>query len=157
MENPKPYKAKAIESESLDWYKQPKRPIAEILADLSKEIPAKYLDKLQDKSKATFIPWYNAIRLLDRCLGGHWNYEITDIKFSDERIFVTARITIFAEEGSFYREAIGTELLKREIVDKATGEVFIKELAYGDPSSNAESMALRRAASKFGLGLYLKD
>ncbi len=28
------------------------------------------------------------------------------------------------------------------------------ELAYGDPSSNAESMAFRRAAAKFGLGLY---
>ncbi|QYO62305.1 hypothetical protein [Leptolyngbya sp. 7M] len=29
------------------------------------------------------------------------------------------------------------------------------ELAYGDPSSNAESMAFRRAAARFGLGLYL--
>jgi len=26
---------------------------------------------------------------------------------------------------------------------------------YGDPSSNAEAMALKRAAAKFGLGLYL--
>jgi hypothetical protein len=26
---------------------------------------------------------------------------------------------------------------------------------YGDPSSNAEGMALKRAAAKFGLGLYL--
>jgi hypothetical protein len=32
----------------------------------------------------------------------------------------------------------------------------IEELrGYGDPSSNAEAMALKRAASKFGLGLYL--
>ena len=28
---------------------------------------------------------------------------------------------------------------------------------YGDPTSNAESMALRRAAAKFGLALALYD
>jgi len=31
------------------------------------------------------------------------------------------------------------------------------ELAYGDPSSNAESMAFRQATAKFGLGLYLYE
>jgi hypothetical protein len=31
----------------------------------------------------------------------------------------------------------------------------MRELAYGDPSLNAESMAFRRAAAKHGLGLYL--
>jgi hypothetical protein len=34
--------------------------------------------------------------------------------------------------------------------------LFAEELrGYGDPSSNAEAMALKRAAAKFGLGLYL--
>lgn len=28
----------------LEWYKSPKRPIAEIIADLSKPIPKQYLD-----------------------------------------------------------------------------------------------------------------
>jgi hypothetical protein len=28
-------------------------------------------------------------------------------------------------------------------------------VCYGDPSSKAEAMALKRAAAKFGLGLYL--
>jgi len=58
------------------------------------------------------------------------------------RIFLTARITIHAAEGTFSREATGTELLNCG--------------SYGDPSSNAESMALRRAA-KLGLGLYLYE
>jgi hypothetical protein len=44
----------------------------------------------------------------------------------------------------FYREATGTE----EEPDE-------DEKMYGDPSSNAEAMALKRAAAKFGLGLYL--
>ena len=42
-----------------------------------------------------------------------------------------------------YREAIGIE-------DEET-------LSFGDPASNAESMALRRAAAKFDLELYLYD
>jgi hypothetical protein len=54
---------------------------------------------------------------------------------------VTARITIPYLEGAVFREATGTE---------------DEELrGYGDPSSNAEAMALKRAAAKFGLGLYL--
>ena len=70
---------------------------------------------------------------------------------SSDRIFLTGRLTIPTAEGNVYREATGTEELKR--TDRETGEPI--ELAYGDPSSNAESMALRRAAAKFGLGLYL--
>jgi hypothetical protein len=46
-------------------------------------------------------------------------------------------------EGIIYREATGQE----------EGDCG----SYGDPSSNAESMALRRAAAKFGLALYLYD
>jgi Rad52/22 family double-strand break repair protein len=141
----------------LEWYKEPCRPMAEILANLSKQIPRQYLDTLKDKGNAAYIPWFNACKLLDRCTGGHWEYFITNIHTTSERIFVTVRITIYALERSFSRDATGTELLKREITDRQTGELQVKELAYGDPSSNAESMALRRAAAKFGLGLYLYD
>jgi hypothetical protein len=44
-------------------------------------------------------------------------------------------------EGVGYREATGTEDEEHK--------------GYGDSSSNAEAMALKRAASKFGLALYL--
>jgi hypothetical protein len=34
--------------------------------------------------------------------------------------------------------------------------LFAEELrGYGDPSSNAEAMVLKRATAKYGLGLYL--
>jgi hypothetical protein len=60
---------------------------------------------------------------------------------TSERFVDTARITIPCLEGAVWREATGTE---------------DEELrGYGDPSSNAEAMALKRAAAKFGLGLYL--
>jgi len=61
------------------------------------------------------------------------------IHTTSDRLFITARLIVRAEEGDFAREAMGTELL-------ACG-------TYGDPSSNAESMALRRAAAKFGLAI----
>ena len=139
-----------------EWYKEARRPIATILADLAKPIPGKYLDtRKQGGANLTYLPWYNAVKLLDRCTGGHWDYQITSIHTTSERIFLTARITIHAESGSFTREASGTELLKEEYLDKETQTHKIRELAYGDSSSNAESMALRRAAAKFGLGLYL--
>lgn len=146
-----------IETASLNWYKIPKRPIAEIIADLSKPIPTKYLDKLKDKGNCTYIPWHNACNLLDRCTGGHWEYSITQIHTTPDRIFMVARITIYAEEGAFSREGSGTETLKREVWNKEKEIMEIKELAYGDPSSNCESQALRRAAAKFGLARYLYD
>jgi len=51
--------------------------------------------------------------------------------------------------------AIAPGMLKEVKTDKLTGEMIEREIAYGDPSSNAESMAFRRACAKFGLGLYL--
>ena len=53
------------------------------------------------------------------------------------------RLSIPSSEGVVYREATGQEDEDLE--------------SYGNSSSNAESMALRRAAAKFGLGLSLYD
>ena len=53
------------------------------------------------------------------------------------------RIIVHAAEGSFHREGTGIEDLD---VDR-----------FGDPQSNAESMAFRRAAAKWGLGLDLYE
>jgi hypothetical protein len=52
-------------------------------------------------------------------------------------------LTVPTAEGPVYYEATGFETLET--------------VGYGDPASNAESMALRRAAAKLGLGLYLYD
>jgi hypothetical protein len=56
---------------------------------------------------------------------------------------MTVQITIHAAEGDFKRDGTGLERLD-------VG-------SYGDPQSNAESMAFRRAAARFGLGLHLYD
>lgn len=147
------------------------RPINDIIADLSKPIPDSMLShKRQGGNDITFIPWYNATRLLDWYAPG-WAYEIVRIQdfgdtvidekwnsqtssfevqldkdgrqkyISRRQVAVTVRLSIPAAEGVISRDATGIES------DTVTG--------YGDPTSNAESMALRRAAAKFGLGRYL--
>lgn len=126
-------------------YKPGERSLAEIITDLSKPIHARHLkQKTKGGRSMDFIPWYYAIGYLDLYAPG-WSYEIRQAVWSLEgRLILTVRITIPCAEGIFFREATGTEEEPEE-----------GEKMYGDPSSNAESMALRRAAAKFGLGLYL--
>ena len=120
------------------------RPIQEIVADLSKDVPAKMLaEKTLKSNKITYLPWYRAARMLDYYAPG-WQHEIRDIKQIGSQVVVVVRLLIPAAEGWFYREATGIE------------EEDVK--TFGDTTSNAEGMALRRAAAKFGLarGLYEK-
>jgi hypothetical protein len=93
-------------------------------------------------NKIKFLPWHAAIKFLDLYASG-WNYEIRHVVGIGGKLVLVSRISIPCAEGIIYREATGQE---DEDVDK-----------YGDSSSNAESMSLRRAASKFGLGLSLYD
>ena len=120
------------------------RPLAEIMADLSKPIAPQHLrTKRKGGIEIVFIPWYYAVKYLDYYAPG-WSSEIRSVTGFGERLILTVRLTIPCAEGLIYREASGTEEEPEE-----------GEKMYGDPSSNAESMALRRAAAKFGLGLYL--
>jgi hypothetical protein len=119
---------------------EPNRPINEIVRDLSKEIPQKYLrERKQGGNTLTYIPWHCATKLLDYYAPG-WNYRV-EVMHVASNVVVIATITILAAEGEISRQATGVE------EDDAKG--------YGDPFSNASSMALRRAAAHFGLGRYL--
>ena len=132
-----------LDPTKLEWYKGFRRPITEILADLSKPIPQRYLaTRKQGGTILTYLPWHTCCKLLDRCAPG-WDYSVENLHTTPDRIFITAKLTIRAEEGDISRQATGTELLNCG--------------SYGDPSSNAESMALRRCAAKFGLALYLYE
>ncbi len=82
----------------------------------------------------------DTIAILDQYAPG-WEGTITNIYSSRDRIYVAYRITIHAKEGKFSREA--------------TGSSGMEPNAQGDPGSIAESAALRSAAAKFGLALYL--
>lgn len=119
------------------------KPIADIIADLSKPIPQRLLNsKTVGGQKIWFLTWHTAVKFLDLYAPG-WNFEIRHLIGIGGKLVLVSRISIPCAEGIVYREATGQE---DEDVDK-----------FGDPSSNAESMSLRRAAAKFGLGLHLYE
>ena len=146
-----------------------KRSITDILSDLARPVPDRFLEtRQQGGADLTYIAWYMVAKLLDYYTPG-WEGAITQMHTTGDRLFVTYRLTIHAAEGTFTREATGTKLLKeekevwvgqkpnRKQLKDEQGRLITerRELAYGAPSSNAESMAFRRAAAKFGLGLHL--
>jgi hypothetical protein len=119
------------------------RSIREIVRDLSKPIAQKHLRKRRQGGKEiTYLAWHDAVKYLDHYAPG-WCYEIRRIDSIGGKLILTIRLSIICAEGIVYREATGQE---DEELD-----------SYGNSSSNAESMALRRAAAKYGLGLYLYD
>jgi hypothetical protein len=119
------------------------RSIADIINDLSKPIPARLLKaKTVGGQKIRYLPWHTAVKFLDLYAPG-WSYEVRHVTGIGNKLVIVSRVSIPCAEGVVYREATGQE---DEDVDR-----------FGDPSSNAESMSLRRAAAKFGLGLYLYD
>lgn len=121
--------------------------LKEIKAALSRKLPDNLLKTLPaGKGNAKYLSWHSVIRILDKYAPG-WKWEVRQVYTTADRIFLVGRLTIIAKDGTFFQEATGTELLKNNG----------KEIAYGDPSSNAESMALRRAATRYGLALYLYD
>jgi hypothetical protein len=125
------------------FYAPGERSLREIIDDLRKPIASKFLkQKKAGNSSVTYIPWYNAIKYLDYYAPG-WSYRIANVYHIGQNCVVVAEISIPTVDGVITRQATGVE------DDDKSG--------YGDPASNAESMALRRAAAKFGLGLYLYE
>ena len=119
------------------------RSIREIVKDLSKPVAQKHLRKRRQGGKEiTYLAWHDAVKYLDYYAPG-WCYEVRRIDSIAGKLILTVRLSIPCAEGVVYREATGQE---DEDLD-----------SYGNSSSNSESMALRRAAAKYGLGLYLYD
>lgn len=121
----------------------PRRSIQAIVADLSRPLPAACVaQKTQGGQVIPFLHWQTVARVLDAYAPG-WYGQVTRLDQVGNTCVITYRLTIPCLEGEVYREATGQE------------EEEVK--GYGDPSSNAEAMALKRAAAKFGLGAWLYD
>jgi len=132
-----------LESSELKTDANNLRSIREIVKDLSKPIAQKHLrTRRQGGKEIMYVAWHDAVKYLDHFAPG-WCYEIRSIESVSGKLIMIVRLSIPSSEGITYREATG-----QEDEDKET---------FGDSSSNAESMALRRAAAKFGLGLALYD
>lgn len=119
------------------------RPIAEIIADLKRPLAARHLKTkpaTKQGGQITYIEWHTAVKYLDLFAPG-WSYHVKSLQLIGNLVAVIASISIPCAEGVVTREATGCE------------EADAK--GYGDACSNAEAMALKRAAAKFNLGLYL--
>lgn len=122
-----------------------RRPLKEILEDLRRPIPRWFIktkfvkDKHGKKVPLKFVSWFNVIRILEARAPG-FEYDCSP-HFGDGKTVVKATITIHGEDGSLSRSALGI----------ANSDIE----SWGDAASNASSMALRRAAAEFGLGLHL--
>jgi hypothetical protein len=115
--------------------------VKQIEEALSRPLPRSLLNsKKLGGSTVWFLSWYEAVKILNKYAPG-WNWRIISIHATGDRIFLVGELAVPTADGMVSRNATGTEELNCN--------------SYGDPSSNAESMAFRRAAAKFGLGLYL--
>jgi hypothetical protein len=124
--------------------------LQEILELFTQKIPPQYVSKkpvfgrtngkLGKQGEVDFVSWPHLCLLLDKYTDGFWNWEVRT-QFLGDRVVIEGRLSIITSDGVFIREATGWESMA---VD-----------GYGDATSNAEAMALRRACSKFGLGRYL--
>lgn len=131
--------------------------LAEIIQRLKDPVSQSLISqKKVGNSTIDYISWFDYCDLLDERVGlGQWQWEVIQMFTSennkmvngnltpDNRLFITGKLTIFADDRTLSQMATGTEVLSCS--------------SYGDPSSNAESMALRRACAKFGLARYLWD
>jgi hypothetical protein len=124
-----------------------KRPLTEIIADLSKPLPSGLISwkptfsKGQRKESVPYLSHSEVSQILDYLAPG-WSKEISENQVGD-RIVVRCRLSILAQEGIFTRDSLGTDSLGDE--------------SYGGPAPDAEAQAFRRAAANFGLGRYFYD
>ena len=120
------------------------RPLAEILADLAKPLPNRFLSqRRQGGQQIPYLSWHHANRLMDFFCGGGWEGSVASLQCTTNDVFVVYRITIHAAEGTFSREATGSERLDNN--------------AWGEAIAKAESQAFRRACARWGLALYLYE
>lgn len=119
------------------------RPIRDIIKDLTDLRPDRSIKTVKKgNQEIAYLPWYKACDILDFYAPG-WSYRVESVNQIGNQLVMVASITIEAKEGPITRFASGIE------EDEVKG--------YGDSASNAESMALRRCAAKFGLCRYLYE
>jgi hypothetical protein len=119
----------------------PLRSIRDICADLSKDIPPRFIKtRQQGKQDIAYLEWHTVCRFLDFYAAG-WQFEIRSIQVLGELVVITGRLSIPCAEGWVYRESCGSEPVDTK--------------AFGDAISIAEQMSFKRCAARFGLGLSL--
>jgi hypothetical protein len=119
--------------------------LSEILENLKEPIPLNLMSKkgiFKNKVKVDevdYVSWIDLADLLDsRCGLSGWEWSVSNVQQIGQNLTLTGTLIIHGDDRTLTRMATGIEELNCS--------------SYGDPSSNAEAMALRRCCAKFGLG-----
>jgi hypothetical protein len=119
------------------------RPLNEVISDLSKPLPFEMVSWFSKKGQdIPYIKWHDANMILDYIAPG-WQVEIDHPGQVGDRVTTRATLSLLCAEGSFSRSSTGSDDLADD--------------HFGGPVPDCESQAFRRAAARFGLGLYLYD
>lgn len=129
------------------------RTLAEIVADLSKPIPDRFLaEKVKGGAKLTIYTWMTVQKFLDHFAPGWQNFNKPVL--SNERVVVDCKLCIpTSDYGLVCRSATGDD--SEDDDDDSPQEQRARQ--YGSPTTRAEGQAFKRAAARFGFGLYLRD
>ena len=113
--------------------------LTEILERLRQPVPCELISyKTIKGNRIDYISWVDICRLLDDRAGlARWSWKIKEVRQIGNRLTMVGCLTIYGED--------------RSLTMMATGSEDLDCSSYGDPSSNAEAMSLRRSASKMGL------
>ncbi len=117
--------------------------LADKLMRLREPVPKEMISfKTLKGNKIEYIAWVDICEILDSCCGADgWAWDVTDFKQIGDNLTLIGKLTVYADDGWRTMAATGCESINCS--------------SYGDPSSNAEAMALRRAAAKLGVARNL--
>jgi hypothetical protein len=129
------------------------RTLAEVIADLSRKIPARFLKtKTKGGQQLTIFTWITTQRFLDWYAPG-WQGHAT-LTYSGERVGCVYELCIpTSDAGLVCRAASGDDEEDDEDMDAQEQ----RARQFGTPTTRAEGQAFKRAAARFGFGLYLRD
>jgi hypothetical protein len=137
--------------------------LSEILTNFKQPIPLSLISSKKIAGQSiNFVCWHNYCDLLDTRAGlGNWQFEIVDskelspisqisgtsdngetyIKFTNARLVLTGKLTLYGDD--------------RTLSFSATGEEFLSVNSYGEVAANCSAQALRRCCALAGLGREL--
>ena len=146
--------------------------LSEVLENLKQPIPERLIKSKKtwedgkSSSSVDYVAWFDLCDLLDD-LCDYWEWEVKEIKqitgLRPEEWEINEALTKAQElnkkaklpKQRDYLALTGILTIHgedRSVSRSATGIEEVNCSSYGDPSSNAEAMALRRCCAKFGLG-----
>lgn len=132
------------------------RTLTRMMALFRQEVPDRLISlKEVSGTHLPYLTWYVVTAILDHMAPGwEWTLEEPTLHLtglpSVGIVVVRGTLTLTHSQGKTPRDGMGNEPL-------VTKEELKGLRRYGDPYSNGESMAIRRAAVKFGLGRKLYD